>query len=152
MADELSGFYYGMDFETYQAVPAINGSSLLHMRRSPMKYRHELDHPSPPSQAMTLGTATHRLILGPDRVGDFAVWGDIPEHRTAGGAMRPRNGGDWNAFKDDHAGQMIVTRDERDAMVGMGIGARKSGMPKRASEGPKSLEHVGSSASGNGKK
>lgn len=34
----------------------------------------------------------------------------------------------------------------------MGIGARKSGMPKRASEGPKSLEHVGSSASGNGKK
>lgn len=28
----------------------------------------------------------------------------------------------------------------------MGIGARKSGLPKEASEGPKSLEHVGSSA------
>jgi hypothetical protein len=29
----------------------------------------------------------------------------------------------------------------------MGIGARKSGMPKEASSGPKSLEHVGGSAS-----
>lgn len=28
----------------------------------------------------------------------------------------------------------------------MGIGARKSGTPKAASEGPKSLEHVGSTA------
>lgn len=30
------------------------------------------------------------------------------------------------------------------------IGARKSGMPKTASSGPKSLEHVGSTAGGNG--
>ena len=30
----------------------------------------------------------------------------------------------------------------------MGIGARKSGLPKAASEGPKSIEHVGSSAGG----
>lgn len=33
----------------------------------------------------------------------------------------------------------------------MGIGARKSGTPKAASEGPKSIEHVGTSASGNRK-
>ncbi len=30
----------------------------------------------------------------------------------------------------------------------LGIGARKSGMPSKASEGPKSLEHVGNSAEG----
>jgi hypothetical protein len=30
----------------------------------------------------------------------------------------------------------------------MGIGARKSGLPKSASDGPKSIEHVGDSASG----
>ena len=30
----------------------------------------------------------------------------------------------------------------------MGIGARPSGKPKTASEGPKPLEHVGNSASG----
>ena len=33
----------------------------------------------------------------------------------------------------------------------MGIGARGSGLPKEASAGPKSIEHVGKSASGNGK-
>lgn len=34
----------------------------------------------------------------------------------------------------------------------MGIGARKSGLPTTVSEGPKSLEHVGKSASGSSKK
>lgn len=33
----------------------------------------------------------------------------------------------------------------------MGIGARKSGMPNRASDGPKSIEHVGDSATGSKK-
>ena len=33
----------------------------------------------------------------------------------------------------------------------LGIGARKSGMPGKASEGPKSLEHVGKSAGKGGK-
>jgi hypothetical protein len=34
----------------------------------------------------------------------------------------------------------------------MGIGARKSGLPKAASAGPKSIEHVGMSATGSGGK
>jgi len=34
----------------------------------------------------------------------------------------------------------------------MGIGARESGKPKSASEGPKSLQHVGDGASRNMKK
>lgn len=33
----------------------------------------------------------------------------------------------------------------------LGIGARKSGMPKSASEGPKPLEHVGSDATSGGR-
>jgi hypothetical protein len=37
------------------------------------------------------------------------------------------------------------------SMDHMGIGARKSGTPKSASEGPHSLEHVGKNAAG-GKK
>jgi hypothetical protein len=32
----------------------------------------------------------------------------------------------------------------------LGIGARASGMPSTASTGPKSIDHVGSSAGGNG--
>lgn len=33
----------------------------------------------------------------------------------------------------------------------MGIGARNSGVPKDASQGPKGLDHVGTSATGKGK-
>jgi len=75
---------------------------------------------------MIVGTPSHRLILEPERVGDFAVWGEISEHRTAGGNMRPRNGKDWDAFKAANADKMIVTADQRDEMVGMAVGARKN--------------------------
>jgi exodeoxyribonuclease VIII len=116
---ELNGFYYGMDFETYQAVPALNGSSLIHLRRSPMRYKFELENPTPPSPAMILGTATHRLILEPERVGDFAVWGEREEEKV-------RRGSVWEEFKAANAGKMIVTKAERDQMVGMAVGARRN--------------------------
>ena len=114
---ELNGFYENMDFESYCAVPALNGSSLVHMRRSPLYYKFMLDNPQPPSPAMILGTATHRLILEPDRVGDFAVWGEQEGENV-------RRGKVWDAFKDDNASKMIVTKAERDAMVGMAASAR----------------------------
>lgn len=51
-----------------------------------------------------------------------------------------------NDVKKDESTMVYVPTDH------MGIGARKSGMPKSASEGPRSLEHVGSSAGRGGKK
>jgi exodeoxyribonuclease VIII len=119
MSEELNGLYPGMDFASYAAVDALNGSSLMALRRSPMRYRHERDNPTPPTPAMILGTATHRLILEPDRVGDFAVWGTLPEEKV-------RNGKVWKNFKALNAGALIVTKAERDAMVGMAVGARKN--------------------------
>jgi PDDEXK-like domain of unknown function (DUF3799) len=116
---ELTGFYEGMDFDGYAGVYALNGSSLIHMRRSPMKYRHERDNPTPPSPAMLLGVATHRMILEPDRINDFAVWGTLPEEKV-------RNGKVWERFKELNAGATIITVAERDAMVGMAVGARKN--------------------------
>jgi hypothetical protein len=108
----------GMPFEEYAAVDALNGSSIVHMRRSPMYYRWAKDNPQPATPAMILGTATHRLILEPDRVGDFAVWG-LEEDQKA------RRGKVWDAFRDAHAGRMIVTQAECESMVGMAVGARK---------------------------
>ena len=115
---ELRGFYENMDFETYLAVPALNGSSIVHMRRSPMYFRYMRDNPQPSTPAQILGTATHRLILEPDRVGDFAVWGEQEEEKV-------RRGKVWDAFQEAHAGKMIVTTSERDAMVGMATAVRK---------------------------
>ncbi len=117
---ELEGFYEGMDFEEYAAAPGLNGSSLVHMRRSPMHYRYMADNPQPPTDAMKLGTATHRLILEPERVGDFAVWGLLEEEKV-------RRGKVWDNFQElNKDAAMIVTVAERDAMVGMAVGARKN--------------------------
>lgn len=46
------------------------------------------------------------------------------------------------AVKRDDSMMVYTTFDK------MGIGARGSGLPKEASAGPKSIEHVGTSASG----
>ena len=40
--------------------------------------------------------------------------------------------------KEDAEGMMVYT-----SFPTMGIGARKSGLPKNASEGPRRIEHVG---------
>ena len=108
-----------MPFEIYLAEEGTSGSSLLHLRRSPMSYKWELEHPSPPSPAMILGTATHRLILEPERVGDFAIWGEVEDQKVKRGSV-------WEAFSAAHFDKMIVTKKERDDMVGMATGARKN--------------------------
>ena len=113
------GIFPGVPFEEYAKIDALNGSSLVNLRRSPMYYRWNLDNPQPPTPAMILGTATHRLILEPDKIGDFAVWGTLEEEKV-------RRGNVWNNFQALNKGAMIVTVAERDAMVGMAVGARKN--------------------------
>lgn len=105
-----------MPFEEYAAVDALNGSSIVNMRRSPMYYRHCKDNQPQPTDALILGTYTHRLILEPNRVGDFAIWTK---------EMGRRFGKTWDAFKAEHAGQSIVTEAECEQMVGMAVSARK---------------------------
>lgn len=118
MNDQL-GIFLGVAFDEYAKIDALNGSSIVHMRRSPMYYRWMCDNPQPPTPAMILGTATHRMILEPDRVGDFAVWGLLEEEKV-------RRGKVWDSFCALNQGAMIVTVAERDAMVGMAVGARKN--------------------------
>ena len=113
------GFYAGMSFEEYQAIDALNGSSLVHLRRSPMYYKWAKENPQPPTDAMILGTATHRMILEPDRVGDFAVYGEVEGQNV-------RRGKVWDEFQAANAGKMILTKEERDFMVGQVVSVRRS--------------------------
>ena len=118
MSDNI-GIFPGVPFDEYAKIDALNGSSLVNMRRSPLYYRWCLDNPQPPTGAMILGTATHQLILEPERVGDFAVWGTLPEEKV-------RQGKVWDNFCALNKGAFIVTKQQRDDMVGMAIGARKN--------------------------
>ena len=113
------GIFTGLTFQEYEAIDALNGSSLLNMRKSPMYYRFIKDNPKEQTEAMLLGTATHRLILEPERVGDFAVWGLNEEEKV-------RRGKVWEDFKERNSGKLLITAEQRDAMVGMAVTARKN--------------------------
>ncbi len=108
-----------MPFADYQAVDALNYSSLKHMFRSPMAFRYHKDHPSPATPEQRLGHAIHKLILEPDLVGDFAVWGDRAGENV-------RRGKVWDEFQMEFEGREIITKAERDAMVGVSVAVRKS--------------------------
>lgn len=127
------GIFYDMSFEEYAAIPALNGSSLVHLRRSPMKFKHEFDNPTPPTNAMLLGVATHRLILEPNRVGDFAVWGLLKEEKV-------RRGEVWENFKKLNEGAMIVTQKERDVMVGVAVAVKRSAPAREYIKAPGKTE------------
>lgn len=113
------GIFPGVEFAEYQKIDALNGSALVNMRRSPMYYRWCMDNPTPPTPAMALGTAVHRLVLEPTKVGEFAVWGQLEEEKV-------RRGKVWENFCELNKGATIVTVAERDAMVGTAVGARKN--------------------------
>lgn len=108
-----------MPFAEYAAAPGLNGSKIINMRRSPLYFRHCVDNPAPPTDALILGVYTHRLILEPTRVGDFAIWGSEADQKV-------RNGKVWEAFKAAHTHQDIITVNECEAMVGMAVSVRKS--------------------------
>lgn len=113
------GLYDAVDFDDYASIDAYNGSSIVHMSRSPLHYRWAKDHPEPPTPAMILGTFTHRMILEPDRIGDFVVWGDKPDQKV-------RMGRKWDEFKAEHEGRTIITKTERNAMVQIAVAVRRN--------------------------
>lgn len=51
----------------YRKLPGVNWSSLKHMAISPAQYKWEVDHPKPPSTAMSLGKIEHSVILETDK-------------------------------------------------------------------------------------
>lgn len=112
MGTELHGFYQNMPYENYAAFPALNGSKLVHMRRSPMKYKFEIDTPTPCSPAMELGKIVHQLILEPESVGNIAVWG-------AENGQKVRRGKVWDSFRKAHEGEIILSVPEFDEVWGM---------------------------------
>lgn len=119
MIDIGPGMYDAVDFSDYSSIDAYNGSSIVHMSRSPLHYRWAKDHPEPPTPAMILGTITHRMILEPERVGDFAVWGLKKDEKVRLGKV-------WDAFKLAHEGKTIITRKERDEMVQIAVAVRRN--------------------------
>lgn len=105
----------GVPWDDYLALPGASITRLKELRRSPLHYRHRLQHPKE-TPSLVLGRAAHCAVLEPERyAADHAVW----DRRTAGGNAAPRNGQWWEAFKLENAGRTIITADEHADAMGM---------------------------------
>jgi len=83
-------------------------TKLKELRRSPQHYQYALANPKQ-SSALTLGIASHVAVLEPERfAADFAVW----DRATDAGAMAPRRGQYWDAFREANPGRTILTPAE----------------------------------------
>lgn len=95
-------------FREYQAIEAVNWSTLREMSRSPLHYLHAVNTPRPDTPAMRLGRAVHCAILEPDSFDTrHVVWDGA------------RRGNDWRAFAADNAGREILTADEHCRVMDM---------------------------------
>lgn len=91
-----------MTYAEYAKIPAVNWSTLKHMRDSPAHYLAARRRPvQPDTDALTLGRVTHMALFEPHLLETVAIW--------TGGARR---GKAWDAWRDEHAGQDIIR--ERD--------------------------------------
>jgi exodeoxyribonuclease VIII len=99
----------------YHASEGLSISRLKELKRSPKHYQWALTHPKE-SQPLTLGSAAHCAVLEPERFSkDYAVWA----RRTDGGALAPRRGQWWDAFKAEHGNRTIITADEYETVHGL---------------------------------
>lgn len=98
-----------MTREQYEAIDAINFSTLREFSRSPAHYAAALRVKKDATDAMDLGSAFHLLALEPEREGErLVVW----EEGT-------RRGKAWDAFKEKHAGKLILKRDDYETAKAM---------------------------------
>ena len=74
-----------INFSDYQAIKAINISSLKELKKSPEHFRSAIDYPREASEAQVLGSALHRMILEPDLFeNDYYVLPNIDRRTKAG--------------------------------------------------------------------
>lgn len=103
-----------ISYAQYAALPAVNYSTLKEMKKSPLHYRHRLDHPRHDTRPLLIGRAVHAGVFEPDVFGrEFIVWDG---HRV---------GKAWKQFAADHQSQTILTADEMDTCLGIRDAVRK---------------------------
>jgi hypothetical protein len=96
-------------FEAYQAIKAVNWSTLKHLADSPLHYQHNLDHPKAPTPAMAFGTAAHVATLQPHLFGDlYIVKPEDIDRRTKAGKE------EYAAFLEEADGREILKREDYD--------------------------------------
>lgn len=76
----------------YREQPAISRSELWQIRRSPLHFRYEMDHPQPPTESQLFGQAFHASLLQPDVYASMYPEAPQVDRRTKAGKEA------WEAF------------------------------------------------------
>lgn len=90
----------------YDAIEAVNYSTLKHMAKSPLHYQHALNSKRAETKPMALGTAAHIAVLEPERfASEYAIF-----------AGKRRAGKVWEAFEAEAvaSGKKVLKESELD--------------------------------------
>lgn len=102
------GIYYGMPFDEYVAIDAVNSSSLKNMVVSALNYNFKKGLADSPSKSMDIGRVAHLGILEPEKYNnDYIVYDGI------------RRGKEWESFKADNMGKEILNVSENERVNNM---------------------------------
>lgn len=116
--------------EEYEAIDAVNWSTLKHLGKSPQHYLHHLTNPGEDTDAKQRGRVLHYAVFEPERFQkDVVVY---PERRQ---------GTKWDAFEKKHADKEIITSRMDDQVRAIASAARNHPMAAKYLAGGKS-EHT----------
>lgn len=106
--------------DDYDAIDAVNWSTLKHLGKSPEHYLHHLKNKGKDTDARQRGRVTHLAVFEPERLGhEVAVWHD----RKQGNA--------WEAFAKKHAGKEVLNTKAFETAKAIGNAARNHPMASR---------------------
>lgn len=90
--------------EQYEAIEAVNWSTLKWLGKSPEHYLYHLKNKGKDTPARQSGRVVHLAVFEPERLArDVVVYPDV------------RNGKKWKAFAEKHQGKEIITSRQWDA-------------------------------------
>ena len=108
------GIHRGVPAEVYHAWPLPSNSRLTTLRRSPAHLKYELEHPTPPTAAMRLGTALHAAVLEPSAFAEtYAVLPDFGDLRSS------KARAERDLFMVDHSDVQFLTPGDFAAVESM---------------------------------
>jgi hypothetical protein len=105
--------YPGLSRAEYEAIDAVNVSSLVPFERSAAHAREQMVHPKAPTDAMNFGTAFHMAVLEPERFESSYVVPIKVDRRTNVGKAA------WAAFEAEHGAKACLDAEDFRSIIVM---------------------------------
>ncbi len=116
---------FEMPDAAYRAAPGVSQSSLKVMiGKSPLHFKWEIEHPSPPTEAQIIGNLVDHAVLEPWKLGV----GKSHWVRPEGMNFRTNEGKAW---RDEHSDLPIIAKSDEDNIVGMIMGVSMHPIARR---------------------